>query len=291
MASDGLWMASTYPPRSLRDEKPLLRIKRGEVWGALMGVEAVGLQESTAAKTLTKPVHNFFSATLTECANPDHHTHKYKTAAEMPGTKATAVAGVKRKREAKSERRESKSKSKPRRETSSEEGDDVQGDILRLEAELLESRKHYNNIATLLHFCKVGSAESDTAILAAVALCRIFTRLLTSGDMVKSKGMSQSEALIVSWLKERYRDYTEALLNHFLRSKDARKQSTSLTLLMRMVKEESKHKDYNWKKSPLTQTVEAILLLPEDDATREEFAEKYFGKFDDIRFQSFKIIK
>ena len=202
----------------------------------------------------------------------------------MPGTKAAAVAGVKRKRETGNPKASSK-----RRASAARQDDDAQTEVLRLEAEVIESRKHYNNIATLLQKAKDESSESEAAILAAVALCRIFARLLSGGDMVKSKGLSQSEALIVSWLKERYREYAGLLLDH-LRCTDARKQSTALTLLLRTVKEESKQKDYSWKKTPLSQAVESLLLV-EEDATREEFSEKYFTKFDDIRFYTFKIIK
>jgi U3 small nucleolar RNA-associated protein 19 len=200
-----------------------------------------------------------------------------------------ALAGIKRKRESsKVERRPSKSKPRP---TSSKEGYDPQTEITRLESQIVESRKHYNNIATLLQLAKDFAHEYETSILAAVALCRVFTRLLSSGDMVKSKGMAESEGLIVSWLKERYREYVSALLGQFIRSEHAPKQSVGLTLLIRLVKEESKQRDYNWKKSPLSKTVETLLLLPDGDATREEFAEKYFNIFDDIRFYTFQIIK
>ncbi|KAF2682564.1 CBF-domain-containing protein [Lentithecium fluviatile CBS 122367] len=207
----------------------------------------------------------------------------------MSGSKVATAAGVKRKRESsKAERRQPKSK--PHR-ASSEEDDNPQTEITRLETQILESRKHYNNIATLLHLAKDQVHEIETSILAAVALCRVFTRLLSSGDMVKSKATAQSEALIVSWLKERYREYTSVLLEVFLRSEHASKQSVALTLLMRLVRGESKQKDYNWRKSPLPKIVETVLLLPEDDVTRDEFAEKFFAKFDDIRFYTFKTIQ
>lgn len=67
----------------------------------------------------------------------------------MPGKTTASYAGVKRKRDpSKPERRESKSKT--RRKSLSEDGNDPQTEILQLEAQIVESRKHYNNIATLL---------------------------------------------------------------------------------------------------------------------------------------------
>ena len=208
----------------------------------------------------------------------------------MPGTKLVGASGVKRKRDpAKAERREAKSK-KRQKSPSSEHGEDAQAEILQLEAQILESRRHYNNIATLLQLSK--KSDDDVPVLAAVALCRVFSRLLAAGDMVKSKGMGEAEATVVAWLKERYRECLDTLLHNFLRSDNPAKQSVALTLLMRLVKEESKAtKDYNIKNGPLSRLVEALLFLPTDDVTREEFAEKFFKHFDDVRFHTFKTIK
>ncbi|KAF2132877.1 CBF-domain-containing protein [Dothidotthia symphoricarpi CBS 119687] len=209
----------------------------------------------------------------------------------MPGTKSASLAGAKRKRDpSKPERREHKSKS--RRKSPSDHGDDAQSDILHLEAQILESRRHYNNIATLLQLAKQPDAENEAPILAVVALCRVFSRLLATGDMVKSKGMGEAEAVIVSWLKERYKDLLDVLLDDFLRSDQPAKQSVALALVMRLVKEESKaQKDYNIKNGPLSRLVEVLLLLPQDDLNRDEFAEKYFKQFDDVRYHTFQTIK
>ncbi|KAF2847903.1 CBF-domain-containing protein [Plenodomus tracheiphilus IPT5] len=209
----------------------------------------------------------------------------------MAGTKAAPTAGVKRKRDpSKPERRESKSKS--RRKSPSNDGDDVQTDIALLEAKILESRKHYNNIATLLQLARQSEPESDAPILAAVALCRVFSRLLATGDMVKPKGMGEAEAVVVSWLRERYREFMDILLDEFLSSEHPPKQSVALTLAMRLVKEESKaEKDYKLKNGPLPRLVQILLALPVDDLNRDEFVEKYFKQYDDIRFQTFQTIK
>jgi U3 small nucleolar RNA-associated protein 19 len=209
----------------------------------------------------------------------------------MPGKTAASHAGVKRKRDpSRPERRESKSKS--RRKSLSEDGDDPQAEILQLEAQILESRKHYNNIATLLKLARQPDAENEAPILAVVALCRIFSRLLATGDMAKSKGMGEAEAVIASWLKERYKEFQDVLFKDFLQSGLPPKQSVALTLLMRLVQEESKHdKNYNVKNGPLLKLVETLLFLPADDPNREEFAEKYFKQFDDIRYHTFQTIK
>jgi U3 small nucleolar RNA-associated protein 19 len=209
----------------------------------------------------------------------------------MPGKTVERHAGVKRKRDpSKPERRESKSKS--RRKSPSEDGDDPQAEIVQLEAQILESRRHYNNIATLLQLARQPEAENEAPILAVVALCRVFSRLMATGDMVKSKGMGDAEATIAMWLKERYKEFLGVLLDDFLQSEQPPKQSVALTLLMRLVNEESKaQKDYNLKNGPLSRLVETLLLLPADDPNRDEFAEKYFKQFDDIRYHTFSTIK
>jgi U3 small nucleolar RNA-associated protein 19 len=208
----------------------------------------------------------------------------------MSGTKAASLAGVKRKREATKEGR-SKNKTKARRQSPSPEAEDPQATILHLEAQIVESRRHYNNIATLLQLAKQHDTQNETAVLAAVTLCRVFSRLIAAGDMTKSKGLPEPEVVIVQWLKERYREYLSLLLEQFLRSEDLSIQSVGLTLVMRLVKEESKgEKQYNWKHGPLSRLVEILLHLPEQGGVLEEFSEKYFKPFDDIRFYTFQAV-
>lgn len=252
--------------------------------------DADALTELRPGGTSTFWTVNFFAPARVS----RHHTEK-QGQTEMPGTKAaavTAMSGAKRKRDAsKSDRGESKSKSR-RKSSSSDDGEDIQSEIVQLEAQILESRRHYNNIATLLQRAKQSDAENEGPILAAVALCRVFSRLLVTGDMVKSKGMSEAEGVIVSWLKERYRELCQVLLDDFLRSEHPPKQSVALTLLMRLAKEEAKsQKDYKLKHGILPRLVEVLLRLPLDDLNREEFAEKYLKQFDDIRYQTFQTIK
>ena len=110
--------------------------------------------------------------------------------------------------------------------------------------------------------------------------------------MIKSKGMSEAEGVIVSWLKERYRELCDVLLDDFLRSEHPPKQSVALTLVMRLVKEEAKSsKDYRIKNGPLPRLIRVLLCLPLDDLNRDEFADKYLKQFDDIRYQTFQTIQ
>ncbi|KAF2750664.1 nucleolar complex protein 4 [Sporormia fimetaria CBS 119925] len=203
--------------------------------------------------------------------------------------KAATIAGVKRKREVTADGK-TKSRSKSRTK-SSDDAADPQETILHLEAQIVESRRHYNNIATLLQLARQHDTHNEKAVLASVSLCRVFSRLLAAGDMVKSKGMPEAEVVIVQWLKERYREYLDLLLDQYLRSEAPATQSVALTLLMRLVKEESKgQKEYNWKHGHLSRLVEILLHLPGEGGVTDEFAEKYFKPYDDIRFYTFQCI-
>ena len=261
-----------------------------------MELRASSVQIQRAKPKLAEPGRRLRKSSRAAHVDADNSTEPPTTnsfcpVAAMSGTKATAVAGVKRKR-APGKPDARAIKSKPRQKPSSDQDDDPQDEIARLEMQILESRKHYNNIATLLKLARASGADHEASTLAAVALCRVFTRLLSTGDMIKSKRMSEAETMIVTWLKQRYQEYTDVLLSNFLRSEHPPKQSVALTLLLRLVKEESRaQKDFSIKNSPFSRTVEALLLLPEEDGSRDEFAEKFFGTYDDIRYYTFRSIK
>ncbi|KAL2352329.1 CBF/Mak21 family-domain-containing protein [Cryomyces antarcticus] len=187
--------------------------------------------------------------------------------------------------------REREGRTKLRKATTSRK-EDPQAQILLLETEILESRKHYNNIVTLISTAKQCDAQDGRNTLACVALCRVFCRLMAAGNMVNSKGMPENEAVIVRWLRERYSEYVETLLA-LLRSKDTTEQSTALTLIMRLVKQEAVgHQAGNghmWRTGLFASLVRTILDCSEASSLREEFVEKFVEEYDDIRYHAFEI--
>jgi U3 small nucleolar RNA-associated protein 19 len=209
----------------------------------------------------------------------------------MPNSEGGAIAGQKRKRDAsKSDRKQAKVKA--RRMSEDTDSFDPQAQILQLEAQINESRRHYNNIVALIQQAQDEGLEDEISILAAVALCRVFCRLLAAGDMVKSKGMPESEVVIVRWLKERYHDYCHMLFTQYLRSESGAKQSTGLSLIMRLIKEECRsQKDFSWKSGLPSQLVQVLLTIHDGDALREEYIEKYFTKYDDVRYYALQAIR
>ncbi len=167
---------------------------------------------------------------------------------------------------------------------------DIQSEILLLENQILESRKHYNSIVTLLGYSKEHDAEDQRDIAAAVALCRVFCRLMAAGRLTKSRETADDEVIIVEWLKKQIREY-EASTLVMLFSEDISRQSTALTLLIRLMKEQANYlklqDDSIWRDGIFTEILQALVGTSAADDRRTEFVEKYLVKYDDIRYHTF----
>ncbi|GAB1311405.1 Maturation and nuclear export of 40S ribosomal subunits interacting protein [Madurella fahalii] len=205
----------------------------------------------------------------------------------MPGS----VGDVASKGSAKRKRQENGAQSKKRRKSQDDDGGEREEHIQNLENEILESRKHYNNIATLIELAQKQAEDIKTALAAAEALCRVFIRLLASGTLVKKKDASAKDATVTKWLQDRLADYREVLLSMFRSSKSA---LNGLLLAMALLKAEAHH--LNDKQEPVfpryffSEIVAAVLESPVEQL-REEFSEKFIDEYDDIRFYTFEAIK
>lgn len=203
---------------------------------------------------------------------------------KMPGAVGEGVQPVKRKRTTSDKR-----PTKRARSQSSEEDDSAQ--ILLLENEILESKKNYNNIATLIKLLESDSEDTEESVLAAISLCRVFTRLMVSGDMSKKQETTEKEAVVMKWLKERYLEYKNGL---YMLLGEEGIASTALTLCMRLLKTEGEHlssaQDYHFPTPFLTQMVKTMLKHGSDSDVRKEFSEKFVEEYDDIRFYTLEAI-
>jgi U3 small nucleolar RNA-associated protein 19 len=195
----------------------------------------------------------------------------------MPFLEMESKAGKKRKRVDNGKT----NPSKIQRAESSDDEHSLEEEVLELEAQVLESRKHYNNIPKLLSLAQAGSTIRSETILPAVALCRIYCRLYAHGTLAQNKAGSDSEEVIVQWLRERLREYIQLLVGAIADGAED-VQSTALTLLMRLVKEEVTHDGYaTWSTGIFRGLI--ISLIGENGPVLEEFCEKYFTEFDDVR--------
>lgn len=244
----------------------------------------------------------------------------------MPAATKTKAAAVKRKRSTKTDA--------PRKRTRSESGSDdemadgdetsVQERILLLESQIGESKKHYNNIVQLIEIAKKKTNEEDEderddedkeddeddeqnpSLMAAVALCRVFMRLLAAGSLNLNRSMSDKEVVVVKWLKDQLVEYETVLLN-FLGGNSGDAASTALTLAMRLLQAEGQSRrkksggpndeeTYVFPQPFLTSIVRGLVLAPAklDSETAEgladEFVEKYVSEFCDVQFYTFKAV-
>jgi U3 small nucleolar RNA-associated protein 19 len=84
--------------------------------------------------------------------------------------------------------------------------------VQELENQIAESRKHYNNIATLISMLNVEKSAEKPELAVAVSLCRVFSRLIAGGNLTESSRAAENEKIVAAWLKERCMDYQNALV-------------------------------------------------------------------------------
>lgn len=178
---------------------------------------------------------------------------------------------------------------KSRRAPKAQEAD-LQEDIFGLEQKILESRTNYNSIHTLLDYIRVEVSADEKDVLAAVALCRVFCRLMAAGNLNKPQDKASNEATIVQWLKGKLQEYEDELLK-LLKNDDAGRQSTALTLLMRLVEEEATHLNKDdeamWRNGLFERLLRTIVVDGVTDDVRTDFVEKFVEEYDDIRYYTF----
>jgi len=193
-------------------------------------------------------------------------------------------------------KKRSRSESSDDNDSGSQSDSDV-GDrhakIVQLEKEVLESRKHYNNITTLISLAQGRDSEDDeVAVVAAVSLCRVFIRLLAAGSFTKKKGASEKEDTVVRWLRERLSEYRK-VLTAMLREEQA--ALTATTLSMRLLKAEAQYLngtgEYSFPGASFSELVTGLMRPEVDDSVRAEFVEKFVDEYDDIRYYAFRTLR
>lgn len=204
-------------------------------------------------------------------------------------------AAIKKDDGLKRKRKEPKVDVKKRARTeSSSSGDeeDTETKILLLETQILESKKNYNNIVELIGIAKSIEDEGELAVLAAVALCRVFIRLLAAGSITYRRGVSEKEAVVVQWLKDRLSEYKKILVSLLAREELA---PTALTLAMKVLKSEGEqlnsNKDFYVFPKEFLEDILRTIFESRNYAAGKEFVENYVDEYDDVRFFTHQAIK
>lgn len=215
----------------------------------------------------------------------------------MPGKLITNGGPSKRKREgvavdepAAKRKIKTKSNSSKMREGSSHNAD---VEIARLEAEIQQSQKHYNNIKTLLALSEEQAQNGTNSDSAAISLCRVFSRLLSEGHLQVSRSASENAAIITEWLRGCFSEYLKQLYAR-LYSKVGYK--TALTLLMQLAREEvlasKASPESAWRTGVFAKTVMALIkgIEPVHGDARLMFEEEFMNRYDDIKCNTFAVI-
>lgn len=210
----------------------------------------------------------------------------------MPGIVNNTGHSTKRKRVSENKRPSKRARSEDGSSSDASESDQPKEQILLLENEIFESKKNYNNIAKLIAILRDDNEDPENSVVAAISLCRVFTRLMVQGDLVKTKHSTEKDVVVIRWLKERYTEYKISILE-FLGEDGV--DTTALNLCMRLLKTESQHlqngQDYNFPSTFLTEIVQVLLDSESEGAARKEFGEKYAEDNDDIRFYTFEALE
>ncbi|CAI7590665.1 unnamed protein product [Penicillium bialowiezense] len=162
--------------------------------------------------------------------------------------------------------------------------------IQELENQIAESRKHYNNIATLISMLNVEKSAETPELAVAVSLCRVFGRLIAGGNLTESSRAAENEKIVAAWLKERCIEYQNALLA-IMRQADPSSQITALTLSMRLLKERIAHipgaENNVWSTGFFKEIFTAVIEAHSGQDLQSEFLTKFVKEFEDVRYYTF----
>lgn len=171
---------------------------------------------------------------------------------------------------------------------------DIRTKIQTLEKHILKSRRHYNSISILLGYVRDQQGKCHEDILAAVALGRIFTQFLASGNMSAPIRSPKSEIMVVKWLIQKYEDYKIELLR-MTTSPFPDKSLTALTLIMQLIREDASQRNLAdeapWRNGLFPQLLNLLVSAANIEDVRTKFIDEYLKIYDDVRYFSFSLLE
>ncbi|KAI8091015.1 uncharacterized protein B0P05DRAFT_577541 [Gilbertella persicaria] len=171
--------------------------------------------------------------------------------------------------------------------SSSESFKEVRQKIRALEASLSDKSK-LNNIVEIFQYAK---SDNPQIVHAAVhSLGRVYTTLLSSGDLRKPKHTDENSAKfkVYTWLRENYLDYL-TYVRSLLSSDEPGLQLPALNILLANMKAESEsfmehHGSYHFANAVYGPIVKEIITSTNfNEHMRKELVEKYLNVYDDLR--------
>lgn len=165
--------------------------------------------------------------------------------------------------------------------------------ISQAEKRIAQSQKNYNEIADLFAIVKddENDGESEKARFALVSLFRVFCRLIATGSLSTSKVSSDSKIIVITWLKQKFKEFEELLLEKLLETDDAEARSTYLDLCMRLIKQQIQDQSQSsWRHSSFPKLLNAFLRSSPSKGIPVMFGDKYFSKYVDVQHYTFLTI-
>ncbi|KAG0230878.1 CBF/Mak21 family-domain-containing protein [Mortierella sp. GBAus27b] len=177
--------------------------------------------------------------------------------------------------------------------SSAKDAKDTIEQIRLLERQVAESKTNLNNIVTLLQH---SESDSPKVVHAAIhALFRIFSPMLSRGELQKPKKVAAEDkkATVTVWLRDNYIKYLNRTCE-LLSVPEAGLQIPALKIMLDLVKLESAHVtslsgNHYFANDLYNRITDALLNCSNmSPPLLNEFTEKYFGFYDDLRFYFLK---
>lgn len=161
--------------------------------------------------------------------------------------------------------------------------------LLAMEHDILESKKNYNLIPSLLLQMQEMSGTSE-GMRVAVSLCRVFSRLFAQGSLTPNKSLSEKDTVVVHWLKEQYSTF-KRILRSYSTGSTSTTLSASLETRMLAMRAEARHSNALRPFQDDLRDLILDLLSADSSEYIGEFAAEFILKYEDVRFYTFKHIK
>ncbi len=176
-------------------------------------------------------------------------------------------------------------KAKRRREETGGNGSELDLQIQKLENELSKTTNGESQTSELISLFDPTSPDSEGNLKVAICLCRVFSRMMASGQFSWQKPKEEP-----GWQIKEYQSY-QSMVQQFLKNGHGSTPTTMLKLHMKMLKEESSHNPDSfgiYKGFP--GLVAALVDAVDGSDARKTFAEEYVQQYQDCCYYSLAAI-
>lgn len=176
-------------------------------------------------------------------------------------------------------------KAKRRREESGENGSELDLRIQKLENELSKTPNGKSQVSELIALFDVASPDSEDNLKVAIYLCRVFSRMMASGQFTWQKPKEKP-----GWQIREYQSY-QSKVQQCLKHGHGSTPTTMLKLHMKMLKEESSHNPETFRIfETFPGLVTALVDVVDGAEVRKTFAEEYVQQYQDCCYYSLEAI-